>query len=163
MIVGCSSNDNLSENVTIGAKSAFKYYSWSEENYGSWRGGGWHLLDADKNTEFSITKATKGTLPDKLKVAMSTGSTSYTGNIYCLNINPPLYFGYGDNMNEKIFTKNFLMFEDTNGEWKELGSVWNESWVRFIYPPDTYKVSTNFYMGVEKSMFEMMGCDNFQE
>jgi len=128
-----------------------------------WRGGGWHLAESDQNKAFKVTGAVKGAIPAELQVLMSMGMTSYSDEVWCLNFEPTLYFGYGDLLYEDISSKNFLMFHQSNGNWSDLGALWNEPWVRFIYPPDTYKLSINFYMGVDKSMFEMMGCDNWQE
>ena len=150
--------------VSAAAINAWDYYSWSEDLGGDlWRGGGWHVVEADKAKEFSITKAEEGTIPDELKVVMSMGMSYYNGKVWCLNFEPTLYFGYGPGADERISTKNFLMFEQSQDQWTELGNVWKERWVNFLYPPNTYMNSVAFYMGVTKPMFEKMGCTNWQE
>jgi hypothetical protein len=166
LLSSCSGGSKTAapEAVSAAAKNNWDYYSWSEDLGGNlWRGGGWHLVEADKNKEFSITDAVEGKVPDDLKIMMSMGMSSYSGKVWCLNFEPTLYFGYGPGSDEKLSTKNFLMFEQSQEQWVELGSVWKEPWVNFLYPPNTYKVAVNFYMGVTKSMFEMMGCSNWLE
>ncbi|MBA3074660.1 MAG: hypothetical protein FP831_13745 [Anaerolineae bacterium] len=164
LLAACSTKANVPENVASAAQSNWEYYTWSEDLGGDmWRGGGWHLVEADKTKPFTITDAQQGQVPDDLKLLMSMGMNSYSGEVWCLNVSPTLYFGYGDNLYDDITSNNFLMFQQSNGNWSELGSVWNEPWVNFLYPPNTYKYTVNFYMGVNKSMFEMMGCDNWLE
>ncbi len=164
LLTACSAAVNVPEDVASAAQSNWEYYTWSEDVGGDlWRGGGWHLVEADQSTPFKITGAQQGEVPDELKLMMSMGMNSYTGNVWCLNFEPTLYFGYGPEVNETISSKNLLMFEQSADQWAELGALWNEPWVNFLYPPQTYKYTINFYMGVNKSMFEMMGCDNWLE
>ena len=49
------------EAVSLAAKDIWEYYTWSEDLGGDlWRGGGWHVVEADKTKEFSITNAVEG-------------------------------------------------------------------------------------------------------
>lgn len=164
LLTACGGNTNVPDEVAAAAQSNWEYYTWYEDlGGGMGRGGGWHLVEADQSKPFTITGAQQGKVSDELKLMMSMGMNSYSGAVWCLNIEPTLYFGYGPEVNETISAKNFLMFEQSSDQWAELGGIWNEPWVNFLYPPNTYKYTTNFYMGVNKSMFEMMGCDNWME
>jgi hypothetical protein len=162
-IISCNAGTKVPTDVSDAAKTAWEYYKWSEKNFGGWRGGGWHLKPGDENLSFEITQSQKGTLPQELQAAMSISPARYKPEVWCISFKPPLYFGVEPDSGTNLKMENMLFFQQGNNTWLELGQVWNEKWVVFMYDPGVYKVSTNFYMGTTKKMFEMMGCSNWQD
>lgn len=163
VVASCASKPNVPTEVSDAARNIWQYYSWSESNFGVWRGGGWHLETGNEQQTFEITQAQKGKLPQDLEIAMSLSTRGYLSEVWCLSFRPPLYFGIGADSGNDVSMENMLFFQGNDKDWMELGQVWDERWVRFLYDPGVYKTSTNFYMGTTKKMFEMMGCSNWQE
>lgn|GEM_PF-3545444 len=163
VVASCSAKPSVPVEVSDAARNIWQYYSWSESNFGGLRGGGWHLQAGDEQPIFEITQVQKGELPQDLEIAMSLSTGDYKSEVWCLSFRPPLYFGIGANSGTDVSMENLLFFQRNDNVWMELGQVWDEKWVRFLYDPGVYKMSTNFYMGTTKKMFEMMGCSNWQE
>ena len=156
------SSSAVPSEIKDAVQAVWTNYKWSETNYGVTRGGGWHLQTGDEKKTLEIVRTEKGILPSDLKALMSTASPKYQDDVWCVSFRPTLYFGQGDTVRSDISMENMLIFHRSDGTYPELGGVWNEKWVTFLYDPGVYKVSLNFYMGPKKSMFDMLGCKNWQ-
>lgn len=145
---GCGSE--LPKDVQTWANIAWKQYK-----EGSVQSEMWSVKSGAESKPFTITSAKRGTLPQYAQ--MELGS-DYGPDVWCISFEPALYTS-----NEELVFQNMVLLHASNGNWFEMGQLWNElrgrQWVFQVY--GSGNAPPNSYFGPTKHMFEAMGCDNF--